>query len=474
MAAEICRKETKQECPTLGKKWWRGFKRRHPDITTKQPRSLELARAKNANQQAIDGFYELLEKTCRDKDIGPGQIWNVDEKGFTPDPLPKRVVASHTAKSVQLHQKSHDHVTASICISAAGVYLPPQLIFNRKKLASSLVSDGPPGALYSTSDKGSMDQELFAEWFERIFLAGTPRTKCQLLLLDNHASHISVKVLDMARQANITFLALPSKTTHLLQPLDKTVFSSLAAQHQAVSAAARLLRPEHIIKLSDFVPIFTEAFHKSMTPSNILTSFRITGICPLDRNAIPPAASIPSEVFTSSTAPDVHQWTAEELKLYEKRLAEGYDLRDERYEAWKAWREQEKSSTGSTATMLPLAKSLVEAGTLSEGTAALFQMPAITPRRLPSAASQARSLTSDEFFSKLQETEKEKAEKAETREANRRERERRKAEKAANVPPTAAVDTPPATPPPLEVCAICYGECPSTHACPDCAIHHPP
>ena len=260
------------------------------------------------SQQPIVSLI-YLNKFARKK-IGPEQIWNVDEKGFNPDPLPKRVVAGRKGTTVQVYQKSHDHVIANICISTAGVHLPPQLIFNRKRLASSLASNGPPGVLFSTSDSGLMDRDLFITWCERIVLAGTSRSRCQLLIFDNHASHICVKLLGMAWQANMVLLAMPSKTTHLLQPLDRNVFSSLAAQHHAISVAVRFLWPEHTLTLKHFVPIFTEAFQNSVTPANILASHRITGVSPINRQAISSSLMTP-EVFTTP----VHaspQWTDEE------------------------------------------------------------------------------------------------------------------------------------------------------------------
>ena len=271
----------------------------------------------------------------------------------------------------------------------------------------------------------------------------------------------------MARQANVVLLALPSKTTHILQPLDRTVFSSLAAQHQAINADARLRWPEHNLTLKHFVPIFTEAFHNSVTPANILASYRITGVSPINRQAISSSLMTPSEVFTTP-APASPPWMDEEMKLHERRLEDGYDVRDDKYEAWKSWRTIEAKSSSETSAVLPLGRSLVEVGTISESTAALLQTPIIVLRRLPSSASQARSLTSDEFFYKLQEIEKEKEQRAEAKEANKRQREKRKAEKAARQ--ASVLDTPLGTTPPLGVCAICHDMCNALQAFPACDI----
>ena len=164
-------------------------------------------------------------------------LWNVDEKGFNSDSLPRAVVVGRTGFVRQQHTKSQDHVSANICINACGSNKPPQLIFYRKQLVTSLVANGPPGSLYNTSSKGSMDQELFFLWFRSIFLAHTTHNQTQQLVMDNHSNHISLAIIKLARASNVIILALPSKTMHILQPLDTAVFRSLAAHYATITTS---------------------------------------------------------------------------------------------------------------------------------------------------------------------------------------------------------------------------------------------
>ena len=48
-----------------------------------------------------------------------------------------------------------------------------------------------------------------------------------LLIFDGHHSHISLELIELARENNIHLLCLPPHTTHLLQPLDVGVFGPL-------------------------------------------------------------------------------------------------------------------------------------------------------------------------------------------------------------------------------------------------------
>eukprot|EP00117_Sycon_ciliatum_P007845 scpid84590/ scgid10797/ len=196
-----------------------------------------------------------------------------------------------------------------VCVSAAGNCMPPQITYNRKQLSPALAANGPPGAVCSTSSSGSMDSDLFQDWFTKVFLANTSRDTPQLLIMDSHASHLKVATLDMARSSNVIFLALPSKTTHVLQPLDKAVSSSLGQHYQSVSAAARLVKPDHKLTIGHFPKIFTEACVKAVTSANILASFKQTGISPLDRLTVPPAALLPSTVHVATAQPEANVTT---------------------------------------------------------------------------------------------------------------------------------------------------------------------
>ncbi|CAB3228469.1 unnamed protein product [Arctia plantaginis] len=43
-----------------------------------------------------------------------------------------------------------------------------------------------------------------------------------LLILDNHASHMSLQIFEHCKQNNIHMLSLPPHTSHRMQPLDVT------------------------------------------------------------------------------------------------------------------------------------------------------------------------------------------------------------------------------------------------------------
>ena len=51
-----------------------------------------------------------------------------------------------------------------------------------------------------------MNRQLFSSWFTEVFVPNCGQRRPVLLLLDNHGSHISLTVLDKARENDVRFL----------------------------------------------------------------------------------------------------------------------------------------------------------------------------------------------------------------------------------------------------------------------------
>lgn len=115
--------------------------------------------------------------------------------------------------------------TVVICGNAAGIALPPYTIYGAKSVNALWCDRGPDRAQYQCSSKGWINEELFAHWFENLFIVETANVPRPLLLLmDNLSAHISIKVIELAKQHQVILMCLPPNTTHALQPLDVVTF----------------------------------------------------------------------------------------------------------------------------------------------------------------------------------------------------------------------------------------------------------
>lgn len=173
-----------------------------------------------------------------------------------------------------------------VCSSAAGRCIPPLVLFKRKALNSKLVEDEVPGTMYGIGGSGWMDSETFSDWFKHHFLLHAPAVRPLLLLMDSHSSHFHPGFIELAAKEKVVVFCLPPNSTHLLQPLDKGVFKSLKSHW--FEACHNFMRkyPGQVVTEYSFSGVFKTAFYKSMTMSNITTSFRITGVYPFNRNVV--------------------------------------------------------------------------------------------------------------------------------------------------------------------------------------------
>ena len=104
--------------------------------------------------------------------------------------------------------------------SAAGVALPPMIIYSKAF----------PGGLYKCSgpdDAKIIDSELFLAWMKKVFLKFCG-SQHPVLFVDGHASHVSLDVIDLARENDIIPFCLPPHTMHALKLLNVSVFKSFS------------------------------------------------------------------------------------------------------------------------------------------------------------------------------------------------------------------------------------------------------
>lgn len=104
----------------------------------------------------------------------------------------------------------------------------------------------PKDWLFGTSPNGYTDGDLFNKWFEIIFLKHC-QVRPAVLILDNHESHLTLKLIRKAREEQIEIYGLPPHTTHITQPLDVCLFRPLKAKFSELAMSLGYARKDLII-----------------------------------------------------------------------------------------------------------------------------------------------------------------------------------------------------------------------------------
>ena len=57
-----------------GKDWFKGVKKRHPEIVIKKPQKLSVTRSKAMNPQVVSNYFDQLKDVMEKLNVGPEQI----------------------------------------------------------------------------------------------------------------------------------------------------------------------------------------------------------------------------------------------------------------------------------------------------------------------------------------------------------------------------------------------------------------
>ncbi len=270
--------------------WWDRFRQWHKQLSLLAGESLAHKRAVAMSLETLGRYFDLLEETVEANNLSskPALIFNCDESGVPLSHRPGKRVAARGQKHVHvLASDTKTHVTVLACVNAAGYAIPPMVIYRRANLSQQLTRGEIPGTMYGLSPKsGWIDGDLFSEWFERHFLLYAPAAKPLLLLLDGHSSHFTPQFIRTAAEQGIIVFLLPPNTTHISQPLDGACFKVLKGCWDEECNTYMTRNPGKTVTIYQFSELFANAWRKAMTPASIIPSFRMTGVYPVNREAI--------------------------------------------------------------------------------------------------------------------------------------------------------------------------------------------
>ena len=240
-------------------------------------------------QEALDNYFILLKEVLEENDLvdKPGQIYSVDESGMLLDHHPSRVLATKGQQKVRYRTSGNkSQVTVIGCIKATDAAMPPFVVWDAKSLNMEWTKGEVPGTIYGLSQRGWIDMEVFKGWFSKHFFKYAVSSRPLLLLLDGHSSHYNPEEVRHAKESDAILFTLIPHTTHEIQPLDTTVFGPLKACWREACHNNVQANPGRVISKYQFSPLLSEAWLKAMVSSNIISDFRICGICPFNPRAI--------------------------------------------------------------------------------------------------------------------------------------------------------------------------------------------
>ncbi|KAJ8956165.1 hypothetical protein NQ318_020716 [Aromia moschata] len=194
-----------------------GFLRRHKDkISERMCQNIKRARA-GISPTTINAYFDNLAESI--KDIPPSNIINYDETNLTDDPGRKKVIVKRGLKYPERVLNNSKSATSLMLACSGKTAL--------HKYESWTVG-GPKGARYNSTPSGWFDSRCFEDWVKTIIIPYCKNLEgAKILIGDNLSSHLSIDCIKLWEDQIISFVFLPSNSTHLTQPLDVTFFRLL-------------------------------------------------------------------------------------------------------------------------------------------------------------------------------------------------------------------------------------------------------
>ena len=252
---------------------------RHSHLKTAIAYSIELIRVTEASLEAIERWFNILFRTIDEFRILLKNIYNCDETGFA---LEKRkvmqvVIDTEVGQKYEAEPSCQEWITVMECICADRSLIAPMVIFKGENIYKSWIPVEQLKAMHverwhvSCNKKGWTSNGHGIEWLKKSFEPATrekANSQFQLLICDGHDSHISADFIQHCIVNRIILLLLPLHYSHLMQPLDISVFHSLK---QATRSALKQFYHTDIMRLQkvEWFNCFIKARETALTVKNI-------------------------------------------------------------------------------------------------------------------------------------------------------------------------------------------------------------
>nr|CAI5867589.1 unnamed protein product [Callosobruchus analis] len=275
-----------------GEDWFLNFKKRH-NLSIRKPEPLEYARKKAATDPfIIYGYFNLLKKTLVEMDLenAPYRIWNLDESYLSIDPSKSKVVGERGQKSSRVISSSgRENTTFVLACSATGQRVPPLIIFKGKNIWDQWKAPPDkefPGTAYAATPNGWMETKIFKTYFEKTLVPALGDKRPVFVIYDGHSTHVSLDLIEYAKDQGITILKLPAHTSDILQPLDVCVFKSYKDKWDQTVATWQRQHIGQKLPKSLFSQFLGETW-TTVSEDVIRNGFRKAGIFPFNTDVVP-------------------------------------------------------------------------------------------------------------------------------------------------------------------------------------------
>lgn len=288
-----------KERKMAGKDWLSTFIKVN-NLALRAPEATSIGRSMGFNRTQVEKFFSVVREIRIDKSYQPHQIYNIDESGLStvPTRLPKVVSPKGVRRVTKIVSAERGKNVTVVCgMNASGQFIPPFLLYPRKRMRPEFLNGTPPGTEGCCCESGWMTADIFLSYLKHFVKHVRPSaTSPVLLFMDNHTSHVTLQCINFCRESHITVIGFPPHTTHRLQPLDVGFFGPLKTFYSQACDNFMVTNPGRAITEADVGQLLNDAYSRAATVGNAVKSFKACGIEPFNPQIFSDEDFAPSKV----------------------------------------------------------------------------------------------------------------------------------------------------------------------------------
>ena len=290
---------------TSGNKWFRLWKKRHPEYTSRTPQMVESDRANTRLTRAEwkRFFFEVVHPVYNEIGVDESRIYNLDESGFF-----RQFITTFRARNVitkrgcnDVHRQrgyGHEHIRGIACIRADGIRIVPLTwILKTKKVKGDWFRHASTPVVLLGNGTGWSTAVDVQVYLERVFQNYTACSDTEngrvVLLVNGSKTHLTAEVLAAAKQLGVLLICFPSHSTDVVQPLDVSIFALLKRKIRKGGDRWLRSRQGRSLTHSRFVELVTSAWGSVAGTTQVKESFCVTGLFPLSFDEFMEDAPLP-------------------------------------------------------------------------------------------------------------------------------------------------------------------------------------
>ncbi|SJX63767.1 related to transposase [Sporisorium reilianum f. sp. reilianum] len=263
--------------------WMQLFLIWHLSIQSHWSHCLDNQHLTGATEDVICQWYISLSKIMHNFGIASANIFNMDKTSFMFGQAGSEWVLipfGDPASWFKAQPGTQESATVIKCIGSSGQVLLLLIITKgiRHTVGEQWRMAGIPSMWHFTKfSNGWTNNKLTVKWLKTIFNPSTrpsTRSEYRLLIINGHRSHMMMAFCDAAWSHQIIPLVLLAHMTHVMQPLDVSIFGLLTSSYQCLVAKVA----EHVdgIDKAQFGTFYTQACEKEIARPCSTSAFNAT------------------------------------------------------------------------------------------------------------------------------------------------------------------------------------------------------